>query len=34
MLEDFALLDADSHIGGLTKMEDDIVDQIVLITFR
>jgi hypothetical protein len=34
MLKDLALLDADSHIGGLTKMRDDIVDQIVLIAFR
>lgn len=34
MLKELALLGANSHVAGLTKMPDDIGDQVVLITFR
>ena len=34
MLKDQTLLGADGHVTSLTKMPDDIVDQVVLITLR
>jgi hypothetical protein len=33
MLKDSALLGADVHVTSLTKMRNDIVDQVVLISF-